>query len=219
MSKRWTEYEPMGSNVVSADGFNAEYNAQKGSLNGGVDRTMLPGGYFTRAHLKDESMHKVSLTTGIELSDSYKTTNGSVDEFDGLEYSFYSGGWRNAANPVAISGMREGMAYVEFNGWYWYNRFTSGFRSFALSSESDHDHWVRFRILYNGTVVFQSSKLYTLFDNFVFTANHPVTGGTAQYQIQFAFSPASQVESPVDDPDTSMMFFGGAQFMSIGRWR
>jgi len=221
MSKRWTEYEPMGSNVISADGFNAEYNTQKGSLNGGIDRTMIPGEHFTRAHLKNESMHKVSLVTGLSLTASHTGTNSSLDEFRGLEYSFYSGGWRNAGDPVAIPGMREGMAYVEFNGWYWYNRFTSGHSVVVgtAATEANHDHWVRFRILYNGTVVFQSSKLYTQFDDFVFSVNHPMTGGSAQYQVQFAFSPATTVDAPVDDPDTSMMFFGGAQFMQIARWR
>jgi len=221
MSKRWTEFESAAGNIVSADGLNREYNAQKGALNGGVDRTMIPGDFFDRTHLKERAFHGASLTTNLELNDDFLGTNGSTQEFNGLEYDFYSGGWRVAAAPIVIAGVHEGMAHIEWSCWYWYNRFTSGFSVDPgdSSTEANHDHWVRFRVLYNGLVVLQTSKLYTQFDNLVLTADHPISGGDARYEVQFSFAPATKDEDPVDDKNTPMMFFGGAQFLCIPRWR
>lgn len=221
MSKRWTASDAKSGNIVTADGLNTEYNTQKGALNGGIDRTMLPGDHFDRRHLKERAFHGASLTSDLELSSDYQGTNGSDQEFDGLEYDFYSGGWRNAVAPIIVPGVHEGMAHIEWSCWYWYNRFTSGFSVDPADSatEANHDHWVRFRVLYNGFVVLQTSKLYTQFDNLVVTADHPISGGDARYEIQFAFAPATKVADPVDDKDTPMMYFGGAQFLCIPRWR
>ena len=219
MSKRWTEFESEAGNIVSADGFNREYNAQKGALNGGVDRTMLPGDNFDRANLKERAFHGVSLTTDLELSADFQGTHGSTQEFNGLEYDFYSGGWRSAAAPIV--DVHEGMAHNEWSCWYWYNRFTSGFDidPSKSSTEANHDHWVRFRVLYNGLVVLQSSKLYTQFDNLVLTADHPIVGGDARYEVQFSFAPAATEDGPIDTKNTPMMYFGGGQFLCIPRWR
>ena len=225
MSKRWTEFESNAGNIVSTDGFNTEYNTQKGSLNGGVDRTMLPGDTFDRRHLKERAFHGVSLTTNLELNPDFRGTNGSTQEFNGLEYDFYSGGWRPAVSPIVVTDVHEGMAHIEWSCWYWYNRFTSGFdidpspTSGNVATEANHDHWVRFRVLYNGLAVLQTSKLYTQFDNLVLTADHPIVGGDARYEVQFSFSPAATHGKPVDDKNTPMMYFGGGQFLCIPRWR
>ena len=68
--KRWTEAEPRDSNITDYEQFNKEYNAQKSSLNGGIDRNQIAQSLVTKAMLKDYAMHRVYLNEHGEFPDA-----------------------------------------------------------------------------------------------------------------------------------------------------
>jgi hypothetical protein len=224
MSKRWTVFDPGSKNIVDVDGFNDEYNTQKGALNGGVDRNNLPGEYITRAQIKQGAFHKTHLFTGLLLSDeSIKLNNGGNLQPDGLDYSLYNGGWRRAFDPVQVSGLRDGMNHIEFNCWQWQYRFTSGFSlepGGVLATQENHDHWVKWRILYNGMIVLETGAMYTQYDNVTLSADFPMMGGDASIEVQFAFAPPAYNDGdPVDVVDSPMFTFAGGQILLLSRFR
>lgn len=214
MAKTWTIHEARPGNLVTADGFNQEYDALKSSLNGGVDRTMMPPKEFDRTHLKDGCFHNVSLSTDIQLNSSY-SKGGGVEEFDGVVYEDYGGG-QVETFTTTISGLRDGIAHVEFKCWYLLNMFTSGRTSFT----NDGMHTVRWFITYNGSKVVESSKMAVQWGNPHLTADFPIFGGNAEIKILFSITPKMLTATAnTDDDTTSMFFFGGGQFLFIPRWR
>ncbi len=214
MAKTWTVHEARSENLVTADGFNQEYDALKSSLNGGVDRTMMPPEYFDRTHLKDGCFHNVSLSTDIQLNSSY-AKGGGAEEFDGVVYEDYGGG-QVETFKTTISGLKDGIAHVEFKCWYLLNMFTSGRGG---SNELQGMHTVRWFITYNGSKVIESSKMAVQWGNPHLTADFPIFGGDAEIKILFSITPKLTDGSADDDDTTSMFFFGGGQFLFIPRWR
>jgi len=216
MSKKWTEGESLDENIVVAKTFNADYDAQKGSLNGGIDRTMMDRDWMDRAHIKDNAFHAVALKTETHLDAQYTGTHSDdgTQQFLCLEYDFYGGGFVvNEDSTLTVTDCKEGMGHVEFTSWYWYNRFLSPHMT----------HGINWQLLYNSTIVATSSQTLTEWGNINISADFPITGGTAIIELRFAFTPPNRKTAVfvfgVDVLEVPMMFFGGGQMLFIPRWR
>ena len=94
MSKKWTEGYPRDNAIADYKQFNQGYNSSKGSLNGGIDRTMTPVNVFTEARRKDKAFHYVQIfRRGDNTALQDNAITAPATDFKGITYNTYGGGW------------------------------------------------------------------------------------------------------------------------------
>ena len=159
--KRWTEAEPRDSNITDYEQFNKEYNAQKSSLNGGIDRNQIAQSLVTKAMLKDYAMHRVYLNEHGEFNDSQfidtGTTANTEGHFRGLTYTTYNGGWIPIVEQD-YTGLKDGMVYMEFNA---HLHMEVEFSMTAGNTINNKD--VQLAITWNGTPILNTLNIRWVF--------------------------------------------------------
>lgn len=205
MSKSWTREYPRTANLPTTDSFNKDYDAHKGSLNGGVDRTNLGQQAVGRAQFVANAFHRVVLQTDVKLPSEFTTSNGGSGDFKCLEYDYYVGGWRNVAE-YTLTGLHEGMMFAEFSCWAWVYPFKS-----VLNPKA-----VAWRLLFNGQIVSKGNGWYPEFSNPYISAQFPVPGGSGTLTLQWKYSAP---DSAVDGVNSNQMYFNGGSLLAIIRWR
>lgn len=206
MSRRWTRRELRDKNLVSAKGFNREYDQIKGILNGGVDRTATLNGWATRERILDNALHTTVLTENVAMAPSYLTSGNSGFMFDALTYDNFAGGWL-LNSSVTTTGLKEGMVHLEFSCFAWFND--------ALSTANNKG--VKFQLTWNGTVVAETGYYYQPWPNPYMVADFPISGdGTLS--LFFAY-PQPLPDSDTTTGNVAQLFFGGGQLLFINTVR
>ena len=77
MSKKWTEASPENEAIVDYKEFNAGFNAYKSSLNGDLDRTVLPEDTFTNTQKVTGALHKVTINNSDDMEMMQRIGTGS----------------------------------------------------------------------------------------------------------------------------------------------
>jgi hypothetical protein len=215
--KRWTEAEPRDSNITDYEQFNKEYNAQKSSLNGGIDRNQIAQSLVTKAMLKDYAMHRVYLNEHGEFPDTSVinqfsdtgTTTNTEGHFRGLTYTTYNGGWIPIVEQD-YTGLKDGMVYMEFNA---HLHMEVEFSMTAGNTINNKD--VQLAITWNGTPILNTFK-YTLgFQTIRLFANTFSPAGTGRLVIKARMVP----KAATDYIHIVQMHFWGMKTLLIGRWR
>lgn len=203
-ARRWTEAEAREKNVLSAEGFNREYDSLKGIINGGLDRTSTVDNWVSRTHLKANALHKVVLNTNVEMKAAYQTSGNSGYYFDALQYDTYGGGWISNSS-YALTGLKEGVLHVEFSCFLWMNK-----RGTVANPKN-----IQFRLTWNGVPVTFTGGMYTTFSDPYLTADFPIAGdGTLT--LEWDYTPAL---NGTDSDVVAQVFWGGGQILAVARWR
>ena len=203
-ARKWTAREARDQNIVSATGFNREYDQLKGTLNGGLDRTSTPDDWVTRTYIRGNAFHAVTLSEAVEMSSTYQVTGNSGYVFDGLSYDSFTGGWQTNTT-VTTSGWKEGVAQVEFSCFTWVNPLTTFWNA----------KWVKFRITWQGNTVAETDYFYQMWANPYICCSFPVSGD-GQLTLDFTFPSPYPAQDSVSQPQ---LYWGGGQLLIIPRWR
>jgi len=204
-SSRWTEAEQRADAVLNARAFNVEYNAIRGTINGGLDRTTTPAGWVTRDHLMPAALHKVDVvSSAIELPAALRDSGSSDVAFNCLTYTVYAGGWYTLHSET-LSGLHEGVMHVEFSAFCWMQPIYGG----------QNPKGVSFRVLWNGVIMAEVGPLYQSYNNPYIVADFPVAGDGV-LSVEFNFSPPA---ASVDDATDAQFFVGGGNLLAVARWR
>lgn len=204
-SRRWTEADIKADASLNARAFNDEYNARRGALNGGLDRTSTPPGWVTKARMASGALHLVAISpSAIELPSAYQDSGGTSETFDCLTYNVYAGGWFTL-HTETLTGLKAGVMHAEFSCFAWMQNLYTGQSPKGCS----------FRLRWAGVVVAEVGPLFQSYCNPFLCADFPVTGD-GDLVVECAFSPPT---GGVDEPDDAQFFVGGGQLLTVGRWR
>lgn len=205
MARRWTEHQPRPANILDADGFNAAYDAYKGEINGGIDRTMLEEDAVVYAEIKDNALIKVQVGNNLELVSTFKVSNGGICNFKCMDYEHYTGGWVTD-KEIAFTGLREGMLHAEFSCW-----------SFHQKAETYRNpKFSRWRLAWNNQVVCQTAEIYTHFANPFMVADFPIAGGDGVLSLQWQYA---GVDPTYDSAVDNQFMYGGGNLFLQSTWR
>ena len=204
--KQWTQAFPQDSALVDAEQFNDEYDAHKGTFNGGLDRTAVNDDWCNRTHLKDNAIHAVH-NEALTANNIYvnQPSGSSLDFFGGVEYSQYGGGYVNSNIKQTLSDCHEGMLHVELAGSLYINQ------AYAATKEQK----LRLRILVNGVPITTAGFFVQPFISFRITGDAPILSGTNEILIQWRINGKN---SAIATSDPVFHLFG-VKLLSIPRWR
>lgn len=205
MARRWTEHQPRKANILDAQGVNDAYDAYKGWINGGIDRTSIVENTITYDQVLDYALLKVTTSNNIVLNADYQLSAGGTAEFKCLDYENYTGGWQTNTS-VTITGLREGMLHVEFSCWVWHQ----------VIETLNNPKYSRWRLLWNNQVVAQTAGIYNMFHNPYLMADVPIAGGSGTLILQWAYA---GVDDTVDLNLTNQFMFGGGNLYIQAVWR
>ena len=211
--KRWTEAEPRGSNITDYEQFNKEYNAQKSSLNGGIDRNQISQNLVTKAMLKDYATHRVYLDQHGEFSETeFVDTSIPINtegKFRGLTYAKYNGEWIEILSQE-YTGLKDGIIYLEFN--------THAFMDIEFSMTAGgtiNNKGIQLQMIWNGIPIVKTFE-YTLgYQTIRLFANTFTPSGTGTLQIKAKMTP----KAATDWIHHVQMHFWAMKTLAIGRWR
>lgn len=205
MPRRWTEHQPRAANILDADGFNAAYDAYKGEINGGIDRTMLEENAVDHPVIKDNALIKVVVSNNLELATDYQVSNGGICNFQCLDYDNYTGGWITNTE-VTFTGLREGMLHVEFSCWAFHQKIQT----------YNNPKYSRWQLTWNNQVICQTAEIYTHFSNPYLVADVPVAGGSGVLGVRWQYA---GVDAIYDSTTANQFMFGGGNLYIQGVWR
>lgn len=204
MSRSWTEYQPRTDNIITADGFNDEYDRKKSTINGGIDRTNLGYESIVHSQILPNTFHKILVQSNVTLTTDFQVSNGGVGRFHCLDYEHYTGGWVTNSS-YSFTDLKEGMIHFEWSTWafkYPYYTYTN----------AKQHMW---RITLNNLVVVETAGLFTQFCDPFIVADIPFAGGDATITIDWWYTAPT-----TDDTTTGNEFmFGGGNLLAIARWR
>lgn len=204
MSRSWTEYHPRSDNIITADGFNDEYDRKKSTINGGIDRTILGYEAIVHSQIRPNTFLKVLVQSNIELDSTYQTSSGGVGRFRCLDYDHYAGGWVTNST-YTFTDLKEGMIHFEFSSWAWKYPY------YTLSNPKHHE-W---RITLNGTTIVQTASIYLHYSDPFVVCDVPFAGGDATITVDWWYTAPETVDSASENE----FMFGGANLLAIARWR
>ena len=203
--KKWTEAYPRDNAIVDYKQFNQGYNAYKSSFNGGIDRTMTPSETFDKDIVKDKAFHYIVIKRrgDMDVPQTDSTTGTTLDDFRGLSYNTYGGGWLTV-DEIDLTGMKDGMMHWEFSSHIYNNVYHS----------DDNPKSVSIRLLFDGLEV---CSLYQVPDpviTFRMVCDFPYTASPNKATVQ------ARSVSPSDRENDKCLFtLLSMQHLFIGRWR
>ena len=174
--KKWTFIQP-SSNTVISDNFSPEYAQYKQVFNGGLDRTALPASHFTKAHVKDESFHKVKSFVVGENTHFIQTTGfaASDREFICQNYSTYLGG-EYLATTQTIDNIKSGWVTIEVASMF----FCS---TESLNSNDDTTKEFFLRLVWNGETIAEAGPFTKSMYSYRISVGTYTTAGTGTLNI------------------------------------
>jgi hypothetical protein len=205
MSKKWTEAYPRDNAITDYKQFNQGYNTMKGSLNGGIDRTMTPVNQFDETQTKDKAFHYVNiLRRGDNTALADTSIVASADQFRGITYNTYGGGWVTV-DEFSLSDMKDGMLHWEFS-FHLYNNL--------YNTQRGSTKHTSIRLLFDGVEVCTAHKMPFATATYRMVCDVPITASPNTVTVQAAGVGAGATEN------TRCLFtLLSMQHMFIGRWR
>ena len=213
--KRWTEAQARTDNITDYEQFNKEYNAQKSTINGGIDRTQIAQDTVDKAMLVDYSMHRVYLNNHGEFRTALFTDTGTaadtLKEFRGLTYTTYNGGWINIVEQD-YTDLKNGIAYIEFSCHLFMNIYFSmtGGLSGGINNKG-----VQLSIEWNGVPLVNTLDFTLPVTSIRIFANTFTPGGVGKLVVKARMTP----KASTDWLHKVQMHFWGMRSLVIGRWR
>lgn len=203
MSKKWTEAHPRDNAIVDYKEFNRGYNEYKSSLNGGIDRTMMPNDAFTRDAVKNKAFHSISIFKRGDMEVLVSSNTGiNQGDFRGLSYETYNGGWVTV-DEIDVPNMKDGMMHWEFSSHIYNNTFyTNNVKSVSI------------RLLFDGVEVCTAYKVPHPIVTFRMISDFPMTGQPNKAVVQ-----ARSVSGTSGENNRCLFHLLAMQHLFIGRWR
>jgi hypothetical protein len=206
--KKWTEKPASSSTVISTD-FSEEYGQFKSVFNGGLDRTAIPASYFTKAHVKDETFHKVHLFV-VGENTKYIQTSGFISGASELicqNYNSYPGG-EYLAHVETVSNLKAGWVHIEVSSMFFNS--TEKLKSDNISLKEQY-----VKLVWNGETIAEAGPFTkTLYSYRISTGAYTTDGnGTLSIYIRGRGADAN-------DTATSQTYhWWNMQGLICARWR
>ena len=204
MSKKWTEAYPRDNAIVDYKQFNQGYNTMKGSLNGGIDRTMTPVNQFDETQTKDKAFHYVNI---LRRGDNEALVDNAItapaQDFSGLTYNTYAGGWVTV-DEFSLSDMKDGMLHWEFSCHVYNN----------LEHTWENPKYTSIRLLFDGVEVCTAYRLSLATVTYRMVCDVPITASPNTVVVQ-----ARSVAAAANENTKCLFTLLSMQHMFIGRWR
>jgi len=216
--KSWTRSYPVDKQTLEAVSLDQCFERFIAWMNGGLDRSALPGNSITTAVLADNAVHNVGYSeTTMDTGRPAGTPTPVWQQvpLNGEQYGTGQRGWRqlHSVNPELSAGV----LHVEWSTFVWMNHVRDAIKS------SGHVAWHRWRLLVNGNVVADSHKVYNSYANVNLVAEVPVASGSATVAVEYTTSPPYMTNPPGSgdgvNEDEFELFQGGGHLLYIGRHR
>lgn len=205
MARRWTEHQPRKGNILDAEGVNAAYDAYKGWINGGIDRTSVSESTISGEQLLDYAVLQVTTSNNKELPTAYQNSTGGDGGFICLEYGVYSGGWQSGSS-FSLTGLREGMLHVEWSCWCYHYPDQTLFNPKGS----------RWQLTWNGNPIASTHIIGNHWNNPYIVADIPITGGSGTLAVLWAY----KGPDPTYDLNLNDQFmYGGGNIFIQAVWR
>ncbi len=211
--KKWTEAQARAENITDYEQFNKEYNAHKGTINGGIDRSMLPQDTIAKGYVVDKAFHKVHVNEYNEFPSStsqyYDTGSATgAKEVRGLSYSTYSGGYIEILSQE-YTDLKDGMVQIEFSAHLKLDV------TFSVAAGGQHNKGAKIALEWNGVQLLETFYFTQPIQTIRVTAHTFTAGGTNTLKVKALCSP----KGTTDWLHKSQMHFYNMRTMIIGRWR
>ena len=200
--KKWTEHYPRDNAIVDWKGFRTGASAHIGTLNGGMDRTTMPDGSFDRDNVVAGAFHRAYQIRRNDWSTT-SYTNGSANQFRGIGYGSYGGGW-TPVDEFEVTEFKDGMCHWEFSFHFHNNQEYS----------ENNTKSITIRLLWDGVEVNHAYKIAEPIGTFRMVCDFPTTGGNHTCTVQARSVAPSDTEN-----DENLMNLFAMNHLIIGRWR
>lgn len=201
--KKWTEAYPRDNAIVDYKEFNKGYNAMKGTINGGIDRTIMPKDLLDEDHLVAGAFQRTYVVQRGDMDTLRDGGTGSLGNWRGLSYETYGGGWV-AVDEFEVTEFKDGMCHWEFSFHYQNNTFYSDANPKSTS----------IKLLIDGVEVCNLYKISEPIGSFTMVCDFPVTAGNHTVSIQ-----ARSVAPSGTENSECLFTLNSMQHLIIGRWR
>jgi hypothetical protein len=200
--KKWTEAYPRDNAIVDYKEFNKGYNAMKGTINGGIDRTIMPKDLLDEDNLVAGAFQRSYIVQRPDMSTLTDTSTGALGNWRGLSYNTYGGGWVTV-DDFEVTDFKDGMCHWEFSFHYQNNVF-----------HSDNAKALSIKLLIDGVEVCNLYKIAEPIGSFTMVCDFPVTAGNHTVEVQ-----ARGIAPSADENNENLFNLVSMQHLIIGRWR
>lgn len=210
--------------ILEPKDFDKSYDKQKELVNGGLDRENLPEQAFDKDAFKqysfqqffqtyfkmEEQYVQTTMPTGLSPDDNACNTVGSY-------YGTYAGGWIDTTNDryKIKQELKEGMCQIEMNCWAFLNKASAGGR-YNSGTVSDIS-WYQFQLVFNGSVVAETDRIFRQACTVHLMANVPCSAGPCEVKIRWRHS--GRPNGPYYELGAPLFYFSGGNLLLINRYR
>jgi len=200
---RWTEYHARDSNLIEAPGYNKEFNAYKGELNGDLQRDNLPDSSVANAMVGAGANHQFWLQSDMEMDSALVPAYASgTQELLGCTWETYRGDWHVHQAQNVDQTFYEGMLEIEFH-------------CLCQRSSLIGDEWTQWRILFNGVTIWESDLIKQVLWTQYCSVSVPCPSGPGKVEV------AWRTSTPDPGATSTLRAFkwAGGQLLVINRYR
>ena len=210
--KKWTEHQPRAQTITQSSDFSQEYSQYKSVLNGGIDRTANPAGFFTAANCTDYTFQRVYTFLIEEISNNIDSTNtpSSDNGFECLTFTSYQGGWVQVFSQ-SLAGIKEGFVQLEVGA-------TTYLNPYQTSAGSIYDVQPKnmfLRLDWNGETICTAGPISQTMKTIRLCAGTFTASGTGTLSMYMRASTKKGSEFT----NAPMYFIYNINGLVIGRWR
>lgn len=211
--KKWTEAQARAENITDYEQFNKEYNAHKGTINGGIDRSVVPENDIEKEQVLDKAFHAVRTQRHGDFAPAgslYRagTQTTGKGKFDGICYNTYAGEYVTLFEQEHTD-LKDGMVQIEFSTHIYADM------TFSMSGGAQHNKGVKLRIEWNGVPLVETFYFTLPIQTVRIFAHTFTAGGTNTLTVKAKMTP----KGATDYLANCQMHFWGMTSMLIGRWR
>ena len=206
MSFKWQKATARDGNIITAKGFNGDYDQYKSTINGGIDRDNLPEDCISGSTMvQDKAFHAYYYESGLEAESTL--CDSDVAGRYGVVYDLYSGGWYSDSVNIEES-FREGLLTIEFSCWLWL---------WDDLGTTSNNQFCEFQITIDGNPVAYSERIYNNMTTVHMVATLPISSGTHKIEMRWKFS-SPDMGITVSNT-TPIFYYSGGQLLAINRVR
>jgi len=217
-------FKPIQGDIAEPKDFDKTYDGYKELVNGGLDRENLPEEAFDKSQFNNYSFGRyyqtyckleepyiiTTMVSGLAPSDDFLKTPGTY-------YGNYAGGWiENGNDKMQLNfEAKEGMVLLEFNCWAYMGKLNGG--GYYQSGPGDDYAWYQFQLVYNGTVVAETDRLFQNYNTIHLNAAVPTSAGPSEVKVRWRHN--GRPNSEFFELSAPLLYWSGGNLFAFNRYR
>jgi len=217
-------FKPIQGDIAEPKDFDKTYDGYKELVNGGLDRENLPeegfdkeqfnnysfGRYYQTYVKLEEQYVETSMPSGYSPGDTILTTPGT-------KYGSYAGGWIETTDSSMKLEFdaKEGMCLLEFNCWAFISKLNAG--GYYNSGTPDDYGWYQFQLVFNGSVVAETDRIFQNYQTIHLNAAVPCSAGPAEVKVRWRHN--GRPNSQFFELQAPLLYWSGGNLFAFNRYR